>query len=182
MKLAVDLDHVLLDTEGFYSEIEKIPVKADDFKDSFETVYLDNDGTYCIADHAQQLVEQGYDVSPEDLEDLYDKAPQYLREDGLRKLTDQCEVVIATRATHYGWQQQKITASGADQYVDEEDITVVHDDPKTVPGAVMLVDDRTYEHGRVDIPGFLFDEEEDTFDEVLQAARAVVNGGSGSDG
>lgn len=167
MRLAVDFDHVLFDTSGFYSEI---PIDADTFKDTFETVYLDNGEEYTVTGHVNELNRRGYSVTEQELETLYDKAPEYLRVDGLQRLTEVGEVVIATRASHQGWQRQKITASGAEQYVD--DVIVVHgppeEHPKTVSGADLLVDDWQHEHDHVDTDGYHFDETTDTFEDVVQ--------------
>lgn len=181
MTIAVDFDHVLFDSSGFY---EQIPVDPDDFKDTFETVYLENGKEYRIRDHVRKLNQHPeYDVSPTDLEELYGKAPQYLRRDGLQELTDRYDVVIATRATHQGWQRQKVTASGADRYV--EDVIVVQgeptENPKTVTDADVLIDDRQYEHANVDMPGYRFDEEEDTFDDMLQEVQLITDGGPDRD-
>ncbi len=180
MRIAVDFDHVLFDTAGFYDEIN---VDIDDFKDTFEAVYLENGNEYRIEDHVEKLnTERAYDVSPSDIERMYAAAPNYLRENGLKNLSERYEVVIVTRASHRGWQKQKITASGADRYAD--DIVIVHgepeDEPKNLSEADLLIDDRPKEHEYTDLPGFVYDEKTDTFDDVLQEVHLLTDGGEDS--
>lgn len=160
MRIAVDFDHVLFDTDGFYSEL---PVNKHVFKDTFEAAYDREDEAYRIKEHVSRLNDHPDVTGPvtqSDLKDAYSTAEQYLREDGLERLAETFEVVIVTRKTHHGWQEQKVEVSGADRYVD--DVVVVAGEPEEEPkdiDAVALIDDRQEEHEYCETDGVLFDED-----------------------
>lgn len=178
MKIAVDFDHVLFDTSGFYTEL---PTDADVFKDTYEQAY-ERHNAYNVEEHVNLLNAHPHVSDPvtvEHVQSTYRKAPNYLRKNGLQKLADTFDLVLVTRKTHAGWQQQKVTSSGADRYVDEVIIVsgTPAEEPKNIDDAALLIDDTPQEHDYCDAAGILFDEDSESLTDIVEDVQVVADGG-----
>lgn len=136
MKIGLDFDKTVFDTESF---VQQMPTDPDVFKKAFEKAYLS--GEYTLEKHVDFLEEQGVSTDKDRLRQLYEKSPTYLRyRDYLQELSANHDLYLVTRADTKGWQQRKIAASDAEQYF--KDIFIVYDDSlKDVPELDVLVDD-----------------------------------------
>jgi len=87
-----------------------------------------------------------------------------------RKLQESFEVVIVSRGDPV-FQREKIIDSGVKEYVD--DFHIVQDKPKDTIDIDFLVDDLKQEIQRTDIPGFIFDREKHSVDDIIKKVRKL---------
>lgn len=156
MRIGIDFDRVLFDTEKFNEYI-----KEETGLHHVEADVYDEHGNYSPEKHAEASdvdVEKVYDVIEEGLEQfLYDDV-EILGD------IDQHSFVIVTRGEER-FQRAKIEASGAEKFFDE--IYTVQEGSKDVDGVKFLVDDREEEIERARIPGMVLDRDRHSMEHVI---------------
>jgi len=107
------------------------------------------------------------DTTVEEIFDELKNTSEFLYEDvsRLQKLQESFEVVIVSRGDPV-FQREKIIDSGVKEYVD--DFHIVQDKPKDTIDIDFLVDDLKQEIQRTDIPGFIFDREKHSVDDIIK--------------
>jgi FMN phosphatase YigB (HAD superfamily) len=158
MKVGVDFDRVLFDTDAFKKELNRHFPR-------FNETYAEanRDGYYNLEKHAELLEVEESEI----IETMRDSA-DYLYGD-VEKLSDlQYEVVIVTRGDPV-IQKEKMEESGVLDYVD--DYFIVQEDSKDVGGIDFLIDDRKVEIEEADLPGFVLDREKDSLEDAVEAVR-----------
>jgi FMN phosphatase YigB (HAD superfamily) len=162
LRIGIDFDHVLFDTEKFkrklFDEIEQ-------FNDTYDQA-KDKDGNYRPEKHAEILdipVEKVHKAIKHSEECLY---PDVKR---LEEIPEEHEIIIVSRGDP-DFQDEKIQSSGVLDYV--ESYVVVVDAPKDEAAEIdFLVDDAKVEHERADLPEnrkFLFQRPEDSIDDLVR--------------
>ncbi|MFB6203251.1 MAG: HAD-IA family hydrolase [Candidatus Nanohaloarchaea archaeon] len=154
MKIGIDFDRVLFDTDAFKDHLFST------FPD-FDTTYdrAKQDGVYDPERHARLM-----GVEPEEIYRELDRADRFLYSDvEVLKEVDH-RVVIVTRGDQE-FQELKLERSGVLEYVDG--YIVVQDAPKG-RDVDFLIDDREKEVQRADVPGHVMDRDREGLDEVLR--------------
>ncbi|PSG99119.1 MAG: hypothetical protein BRC29_03255 [Nanohaloarchaea archaeon SW_7_43_1] len=157
MKIGIDFDRVLFDTDGFKKNLtEKFP----EFNETYDQAKKDN--YYNLEKHAKLL-----GVEEEKLLAEMRKCEEYLYSDveKLEKLKDKHELIIVTRGDPV-LQKEKLEYSGALEYFDGYEI--VTDGSKDVRGIDFLVDDWKEELERIDLPGLLIDRQKEGMEKVIE--------------
>lgn len=153
MKIGIDFDRVLFDTEKFKQHLEeKIPGFDQSYKDAREN------GLYNPEKHAEIL-----GVEVEKIFEEIENAKNFLYDDIEELENLEHELIIVSRGDKE-FQGLKIQESGVMEHLD--DFKVVEDENKQVRGIEALVDDREDELEKIDVPGYLFDRGEDELDDV----------------
>ncbi len=160
MKVGLDFDRVLFKTDEFNEYLKE----ETDLHHVDADVY-DSEGCYSPEKHAEAC---GVDV--EEVYDAIEGISRFLYPDvdELRKLKPEHEIVIVTRGEER-FQKQKVKASGANRLFDQ--LFIVQNAPKNVDGVDFLVDDREEEVERSGLPGLVFDREEHSMKDVIEAVR-----------
>lgn len=159
MRVGIDFDRVLFDTDRFNSYREEATglyhVEAD--------VY-DEHGNYSAEKHAEAC---GVDV-----EDVYEKMnelEQFLYDDiEVLEQLEEHELVIVTRGQKR-FQKHKLEESGALKFI--ENYEIIESGPKNAD-IDLLIDDREKEIDEVDVPGFIFDREVHGAEDIVDFVRA----------
>lgn len=158
MKIGVDFDRVLFDTDRFNEYMKEEAglhhVDAD--------VY-DEKGCYSPRKHAEA---SGIDV--EKVYGAMENLERFVYDDV--ELLEELEghtLVIVTRGEEK-YQRTKIEASGVKDLF--ENVYVVQEDSKDVDDVEFLVDDREEEINRANIPGLVLDRDKHGMEHVLQFA------------
>lgn len=157
MKIGLDLDRVLFDTDTF-----------DDF-------YKKETGLYHVEDPAP-VKNNCYDpelhaklcgISQEKVWKIFENdLSRFLYSDlDLLEKLDNHELIIVTRGNER-FQRAKIKSSGADERVD--DIIIVQEDSKNKNGIDLLVDDRKEELENVDVPGVHIDRPSEGLNKLIK--------------
>lgn len=206
MILLVDFDQTLFDTESFYDilpapiqQFQEVYTPLDIYEEAFEGGVYSEDaqavGEYSLEAMAEDLQNQGVNVTADEIRAAFDHAPDFLYEpetlEYLEELKDEYdidEVIAVTRAPNEAWGQQKIRSSGINEFVDEFMVLTEPLEEETKTGflsdriangeEVFLVDDLPEEIKEADVKGFLFDAEEDS---LVDALRAMKDDGGGED-
>jgi FMN phosphatase YigB (HAD superfamily) len=113
MKIGLDFDRVLFDTDSFKEELnDKFPKFGDTYDQAKK------DGFYNLEKHAELL-----DIEQEELLEEMRKCQEYLYSDTekLDELGEDHEVIIVTRGDPV-IQKEKLECSGALEYVDDYEI------------------------------------------------------------
>lgn len=162
MKIGIDFDRVVFDTDSFNEYI-----KEETGLHHVDADVYDEHGNYSPEKHAEASgvdVEKVYEIMEKGLEKfLYDDAE-------MLENIDQHSFVIVTRGEDK-FQRAKIEASGADEFFDQ--IFTVQEGSKDVDGVKFLVDDREKEIERARIPGMVLDRERHSMEHVI----SFVGGG-----
>lgn len=161
MRVGLDFDRVVFDTESFDEYFKK----NTDLYHVDEDVY-DENGNYSPEKHAEAC---GVDIEEvyEALRDL----EQFLYDD-IREIKDRLrehELVIVTRGQER-FQRMKVEASGAMELFD--DVEFVESGPKSQADVDVLIDDLDDEINDIEIPGFLFDREKHSAEDIIKFVRA----------
>lgn len=161
MKIGLDFDRVLFDTDSF-----------DDFyKENTRLFHVDADvydefGDYDPSKHAKECgidPETVYSIFEEDLSRfLYDDI------DFLKKLKEEHTLIIVTRGNKR-FQKAKIEASSILDYVDN--FVIVEGERKDIADIEFLVDDREEEINSVDVPGMVFKREKHKLKDILDRIK-----------
>lgn len=153
MKIGIDFDRVLFDTESFKHHLEEqLPGFSETYEEAREN------SLYNPEKHAEIL-----GVEVERIFEEIENAKNFLYSD-LEELEKIGHNVIIVSRGDREFQGMKIQESGVLEYVDG--FEVVEDEDKQVCGIEALVDDREEELSRVELPGYLFDREEDSLEDV----------------
>lgn len=160
MKIGIDFDHVLFNTEKFkqylFEEIE-----------NFDETYSDaKKKVYTPERHAKIL-----GIEPEKIYSVLENTDNFLYTDTekLEKLSEEHTVLIVSRGDKR-FQNIKIEKSGALEHVDG--LFIVHEKSKDAAGIDFLVDDREKEIERAGVPGFLFSRSEHTVEDIVEEVES----------
>lgn len=147
MKIGLDFDHVLFDTDRLK---RRLIDHFDAFNDTYDDA-KDRQGSYRPGRHAELM-----EVTRDDFDRVvHDHAAACLYDDvGQLRELDGHDRVIVTRGDP-DFQSLKIRASGIEELV--ENTVVVETKSKDRAGIDFLVDDTAQEHERTSIPGMHFD-------------------------
>jgi len=156
LKLGIDFDRVLFDTDGFKKYL------LEEVEGFGETYSEANKKVYKPERHAEIL-----GVSPEKIYRVLDNAEKFLYPDieKLERLPDNVNTIIVSRGDKR-FQNMKIERSRAIEYVDG--VYIVHDQSKDTVDIDFLVDDSEEELERVDIPGLLFDRDKHDIGDIIE--------------
>lgn len=162
MKIGLDFDHVVFNTEKFkrklFDEIER-------YDETYKQAE-NEDGAYIPEKHAEIL-----NISVEEIHNAIRHAEECLYNDvdRLRELADEHELVIVSRGDQH-FQSEKVKVSGILDYVD--DFFIVEQKPKDKAADIdFLVDDAPFEHEKVSLSDkyrFLFDRSKHTMEDVVE--------------
>lgn len=162
MKIGIDFDRVLFKTEEFKEHLFN---RFEDFEDTYKQA--EKDGVYCPHRHAELM-----GTTVQEIFNELQNTSRFLYSDveKLQQLQDRVEVVIVSRGDPV-FQRGKIVDSGATDYVD--DFHIVQDKPKDVVDIDFLVDDLERELEMTKIPGFLFNREKHSVDDIIRKVRQL---------
>lgn len=156
MKIGIDFDRVVFDTDEFNKYI-----KEETGLHHVDAEVHDEHGNYSPEKHAEAsdvAIEKVYEVMEEGLE-------QFLYDDiEMLKDIDRHSFVIVTRGEDR-FQRAKIEASGAEKFFDE--IFTIQEGSKDVDGVKFLVDDREEEIERAQMPGMILDRERHSMEHLF---------------
>ena len=157
MKIGIDFDRVLFKTDEFKQHL------SERFKE-FEETYPEakENGAYYPGKHAEVM-----DTTISEIFDELEKTSKFLYDDAekLEELRNKNKVVIVSRGDQK-FQEEKIRDSGVLDFVD--DFHIVEERPKDTIDIDFLVDDWKKELERVDVPGFLFDRDKHSVDDIIR--------------
>ncbi|MFB6208913.1 MAG: hypothetical protein ABEJ56_02110 [Candidatus Nanohaloarchaea archaeon] len=159
MRIGVDFDRVLFDTDEFSEHLEQ---EFPGFSESYDEAY--ENGYYNLERHAELL-----GLNEEEILDALEDCDRFVfdRVEDFEKLGQNHELVIVTRGDPV-FQKEKLQKSGVlnlfDNYV------IVQEESKNVEGIEFLVDDREEEIERIDIPGLAIEKGdlETVFEHLLE--------------
>ena len=158
MKIGLDFDRVLFDTDSFNEYMKEETGLHHVEKD----VYDDNEN-YSPEKHAEA---SGIDI--EEVYDAIDNLQRFVYDDvELLKELEEHTLVIVTRGEEK-YQKAKIEASGVKDMFEE--VYVVQEGSKDVDAVEFLVDDREEEIHRAGIPGLLLERDEHGMKHVVRFA------------
>ena len=162
MRLGVDFDRVLFNTDEFNRHLEN----ETGLHHVDEDVY-DEDGCYSPEKHAEAC---GIDV--EDVYATMRNLNQFLYSDvdKLKELKPEHELVIVTRGEEK-IQKKKVKNSGAERLFDE--VFVVQGASKDIVDIDFLIDDRKEEIKSTSIPGMVFDRDEHGAEDIVEQVREL---------
>jgi FMN phosphatase YigB (HAD superfamily) len=138
MRVGVDFDHTLFDTDGFYQETEqRLDTDIDHVKETVQNIVSET-GKYSLTAHADRL-----GIPADALEAAYRTAPQHLySQDWLREQGSEYDIVIVTRDSHTGWQDIKTRYAGLQDHDHVSDVRIVSgEDTKYFDDLDVLIDD-----------------------------------------
>lgn len=160
MKIGIDFDRVLFKTEEFKNHLFD---RFEEFEETYKQAK--ENGVYYPQKHAELM-----DTTVEEIFHELQNTSKFLYEDvsKLQKLQNEFEIVIVSRGDPV-FQREKIMDSGVENYVD--DFHIVQDKPKDVVDIDFLVDDLVEEIERTDVPGFVFDREKHSVDDIIKEVR-----------
>ena len=158
MKIGLDFDRVLFDTDSFNEYMKK----ETGLHHVEEDVY-DENGNYSPERHAEAS-----DIDAENVYDAIKDLERFIYDDVdlLRNLDDHTLVIVTRGEEKY--QRAKVEASGVKDIFAE--VYVVQEGPKDVDGVEFLVDDREEEIHRAGIPGLVLDRDEHGMEHVVKFA------------
>ncbi len=159
MKIGLDFDRVLFDTDGFkqhlFEEIE-----------GFDRTYSEaKQKVYSPERHAEIL-----GISSGKIYSILEDAENFLYPDIEKLDTLEHTFIIVSRGDKK-FQNIKIEKSRAIEHVDG--LYIVQDDPKDVTDIDFLVDDSKEELENVDIPGFHFDREKHDINDIIKKVEEL---------
>ncbi|MFB6144210.1 MAG: hypothetical protein ABEJ98_02765 [Candidatus Nanohaloarchaea archaeon] len=160
MKIGIDFDRVLFNTERFKKHLEE---QIPGFSRTYDRAR--EDGVYNPARHADIL---GVEVAK--IFQEIENAKNFLYPDVEELESVDEEVIIVSRGDPE-FQAMKIEESGVLEHLDG--YTVVQEEDKQVEGIQALIDDREVELDRVDVPGYLFSRQRDTLEDARDWIREV---------
>lgn len=161
MKVGIDFDRVLFDTESFKQHLEEqLPGFGETYEDAREN------SLYNPEKHAEIL-----EVEVERIFEEIENAKNFLYSDVEILEEIQHELIIVSRGDRE-FQGLKIEESGILEYVDG--FEVVEEEDKQVREIKALVDDREKEISQIDIPGYLFNRPEDDLRDVKNWIREIA--------
>lgn len=162
MKIGIDFDRVLFKTEDFKEHLFN---EFEEFEETYEKAV--KNGFYEPRTHAELMNTTVGKIFQE-----LQNTSKFLYEDvgKIQKLRDSFEVVIVSRGDPV-FQRGKIVDSGVRKYID--DYFIVQEKPKDTVEIDFLVDDREKELERVDVPGFLFDREKHSVDDIIRKVKQL---------
>ncbi len=158
MRIGIDFDRVLFDTDAFREHLdEKIP----GFNDTYPKNQL-----YNPEEHAEVL-----GVDPEKIHETIEECEQFVYPDieKLEKLESH-KLILVSRGDPV-FQKEKIEESGVKKYFDE--IVIVQSEDKDVVDIDLLVDDSREELENADVPGFHFDREKHSLEDVVEKVEEI---------
>jgi FMN phosphatase YigB (HAD superfamily) len=158
MKIGLDFDRVLFDTDSFNEYM-----KDETGLHHVETDVYDNKGNYSPERHAEAS-----DIDAENVYDAIKDLERFIYDDVdlLRNLDDHTLVIVTRGEEKY--QRAKVEASGVKDIFAE--VYVVQEGSKDVDGVEFLVDDREEEIHRAGIPGLVLDRDEHGMEHVVKFA------------
>lgn len=161
MKIGIDFDRVLFDTDGFKEELETI---FSGFSEKYEVACNPN---YDFKKHAELL-----GVSEQDILAELENTRNFLYKDVklLAKLWDDHEIIIVSRGNPV-FQEKKIESSGALEFV--HGYVIVQEEDKDIVELDLLVDDRKKELERANVEGMLFRREDNTIEDIVEKVRSI---------
>lgn len=161
MRIGVDFDRVLFDTDSFDQELKK---KVDGLEHVEDPPY-DENGNYDPEMHAEIL-----GISTDEIyETVQGIASEFLFDDVDRLDGLDCKVMIVSRGNQQ-FQSMKIEHSGALEFVDGYEI--VEAGSKEKANIDLLVDDREAELERVKIPTMLFDRDRHGVKDIVEWVKS----------
>lgn len=208
--LLVDFDQTLFDPEAFYDDLpapprlmQQVYTPLSQYEEAYEGGEYAADaqavGEYSLEAMAEDLQEQGVDVTADEIRDAFGHAHEFLYEpealDDLDELADEYgidEVIVVSRSPYPDWEELKIQASGVDEFADavvvidaeledETKIDFLLNDRGISPDNVFLVDDTAEEIDAADVDGFRFDVEKNTIADAMQAMDRLRHRGKQAD-
>lgn len=158
MKIGLDFDRVLFDTDSFNEYMKEKTGLHHVEKDVY-----DENGNYSPERHAEAS-----GIDPENVYEAIKSLESFIYDDVelLRKLDDHTLVIVTRGKEKY--QRAKVEASGVEDIF--EDVYVVEKGSKDVDGVEFLVDDREEEIHRAGIPGLVLDRDEHGMKHVVKFA------------
>lgn len=159
MKIGIDFDRVLFDTERFNNYLKK---EVEGLEHVEASPYNENEN-YSPEIHAELCgieVEKIY----EKIEDL----ERFLLIDTEELKNTEHKIVVVTRG-EIKFQKAKIKASGVPEKVDN--IFIVEKGSKDVGGIDFLIDDQKREIEEAGLPGFEFEHKKNSLKEALEEAE-----------
>lgn len=162
MKIGIDFDRVLFHTEEFKNHLL---TRFEDFEETYKQA--EKDGIYSPEKHAELM-----DTTVEEIFYELQNTSKFLYDDvsKIQRLQDKFEVVIVSRGDPV-FQRGKIVDSGVKKYVDG--FHIVQNKPKDVVDIDFLVDDLEEEIERTDVPGFLFNREKHSVEDIIKKVRRL---------
>jgi len=159
LKIGLDFDRVLFDTDSFkqhlFKEIE-----------GFDSTYREaKEKVYSPERHAEIL-----GIRPKKIYKVLEDAEKFLYSD-IEKLDKLPYTFIIVSRGDKKFQNIKIEKSGAIEHVNG--LYIVQDESKDFVDIDFLVDDSKEELEDVDIPGFHFDREKHDITDIIQKAREL---------
>ncbi len=160
MKIGVDFDRVLFDTDSFNEYL-----KDETGLHHVEEDVYDEYGCYSPEKHAEAC-----DIDVEKIYATMNNLNQFLYSDldSLRSLKPEHELVIVTRGEEK-FQREKVRNSGAQRLFDQ--LLIVQGATKDVGDIDFLVDDRKKEIKKANVPGMVFDREKHDIDNLIERIR-----------
>lgn len=161
MKIGIDFDRVLFDTDNFDDYYKKETGLY-----NVETDVYDENGNYSPIKHADEC-----GIPLESVWNAIDNLERFLYND-IDKLEEvSChELIIVTRGFEE-FQRKKIIASGILDFVDS--FEVITSGSKDQADIDILVDDRKEEIERVSIPGIRLDRSENGLEKVVKKVKSL---------
>ncbi|MFT4892445.1 MAG: phosphoglucosamine mutase [Candidatus Nanohaloarchaea archaeon] len=157
MKIGIDFDRVLFDTDRFKEDLN---TEFPRFGDTYDQAK--QDGFYNLEKHAEIM-----EVDQKELLDEMRNCSEYLYSDvgKLEELRKEHEVIVVTRGDPV-IQKEKLQYSGVLEYVDGYEI--ITEGTKEVADIDFLVDDWKEELERVNIPGIQVDPDDKNIEKILE--------------
>jgi len=162
MRIGIDFDRVLFDTDSFDEYMKQETEGLHHVEADVEDEY----GNYDPEKHAREC-----GIEPGKVWDALKKLEKFVYED-VEKLEelDEHELVIVTRGNQK-FQRTKIENSGVEKFFDK--VYTVQQGSKEVGEIEFLVDDREEELDQVDVPGFKFDRSKHEIEDIVEKVREL---------
>lgn len=165
MKIGIDFDRVLFDTDGFKQVLKE---ELDGFEETYKEAHDSNDN-YSGEKHVELM-----DVSEKKYYEVFNRCSEFLYSDikKLERLKEDFELFIVSRGEE-NYQRLKIENSGADKFFDK--VIIVEEGSKDKVDIDFLVDDRKKEVERVEVPSMLFNREKHDAEDLCEKVRSVFS-------
>ncbi|MFB6159003.1 MAG: hypothetical protein ABEJ95_05100 [Candidatus Nanohalobium sp.] len=162
MKIGIDFDRVLFDTDSFNKYLKKHTGLH-----HVESDVYDRNGNYSPEKHAEAC---GIDV--EEVYRTAENAQKFIYSDieELEKLKPKHRLVLVTRGEQK-LQEKKMEKTQVKQLFNE--VHIIQEGSKDVDGIEFLVDDRKKEIEDAELPGMKFNREKHTAEDIVKQVRKI---------
>jgi hypothetical protein len=164
MRIGVDFDRVLFETDSFNEYIEN-QVEG---LEKVDTPPYNEHGVYSPEIHAKMC-----GIDTEDIYEAMENLERFLYDDSEQLKQSDHEIVLVSRGQPK-FQKRKMEASGAKKLVDE--VIVIQKGAKDVKDIEFLIDDRKKELEKAGVPGFEFDRKQHSLEDALKEAEKHATG------